>query len=116
MLGDMVPTLINNQHKMNKEIQNRREFFKNAAKRVLPLMGFLSLTIPPVFAFNSVFACDCAHNCRGDCENTCKGGCEYECAYGCFKSCKGDCHGSCHGTCKTTCEDACNESCKGYIK
>lgn len=61
----------------NKELQSRREFFKNAAKGVLPILGTIVLANAPVLA----------HSLNSDATSctTCRGGC-----YGCAGTCSGN--------------------------
>ena len=56
----------------NKVLQGRREFFKQASKRTLPIIGAIALMRSPVFAqtFNSN-----PTGCESGCEG-CSGGCQ----------------------------------------
>lgn len=89
--------------KRNDEIQSRREFFKKAAKGILPIVGSIILMSTPSIA-NAVEVAhaDCRYNCSGGC-NSCKGTCEWKC--------QDDCSGSCKGTCKRTCKTGCYRYC-----
>ena len=75
-------TMENNK---NNETQNRREFFKEAAKKALPIMGILVLSKTP-FHLNAMQSSTCADK---SCTNTCEGNCT--------KWCNGTCHTSCEG-------------------
>ena len=84
---------------MNKDTQNRREFFKKAAKKALPLLGVItisSLSIQTVVEENIIFrGKDCNNNCKGSCKGKCEGNCAEN-------GCKGGCYGSCSGSCSNT--------------
>ena len=84
------------KNKKNEELQSRRQFFKNAAKGALPILGAIVLaSVPGVMnaASESPMGCDtCMGGCRGDCQGTCK--------FGCGGGCKGSCTASCHYTCQ----------------
>ena len=73
-------------NKKDEELLSRREFFKNAAKGVLPILAFT------VFGSSVLTACE-----KEDDERTCKNGC----SGGCKKSCSGSCDNDCSGTCHT---------------
>ena len=80
-----------------KETQNRREFFKEAAKKALPILGAIALLSNPVIA-NAMEknACD---GCTGSCSYTCSGSCSGACSGGCKGSCKGGCDATCRNAC-----------------
>ena len=79
-------------HKKNEELQSRREFFKNAAKAALPILGVVLLAANPIVAKAAEdpmgcprYGCgictgSCRNSCSGDCKTTCSGGCKH---YGC---------------------------------
>lgn len=69
----------------NKNLQGRREFFKKAAKKALPIMGIIVLSTTP-FHLNAMQSSTCADK---TCMNTCEGNCT--------KWCNGTCHTSCEG-------------------
>ncbi len=135
------PRLINNlsymtNKKSNEELQNRREFFKKAAKAALPVVGAVVLanqifaqshsafrsSINPIFGGCSDCTGHCATcqdscygSCTGTCDNTCSGTCDGSNSAGnpntsCSYSCSGSCAGGCSGTCYRTC----SRSCSGY--
>ena len=88
-----------NQQKRNKmenkeknETQNRREFFKQAAKKALPILGAITLgSLPQIIkANNEALGCT-------------SGSCYMVCGYSCQKGCSDDCLTSCKGNCKRTC-------------
>ena len=94
------------KNKKNEELQSRREFFKRAAKGVLPIIGAAVLANAPgiVKAAEHVVS-DCKNSCYGTCAGTCKGTCQGECYTTCYNYCK--------NACKDTCKSACSRSCKG---
>ena len=96
----------------NNETQNRREFFKEAAKKALPIIGAVALMSNPVIA-KAVESepLGCNYNCSGGC-NSCRGTCEYICQDDCSGSCKGGCKKSCRNSCPNSCRNSCDGSCK----
>ena len=92
----------------NEELQSRREFFKKAAKGVLPILGVAVLaSAPGILKASERIVTDCSNSCYGTCSGSCKGTCRGECyttCYdGCQNGCKTGCKGACSGGCKTTC-------------
>ena len=93
--------------KENNEVQSRREFFKKAAKRALPILGAVILASTPIISkavenepmgcYNSCYR-SCSGTCEGDCTSRCKDGCS-----GCGTSCQKGCETNCSGGCKTSC-------------
>lgn len=82
------------ENKKNENLQSRREFFKKAAKRTLPIIGSLLLvSIPNVVKAISPNGCN--HSCSNSCMAHCKGGCTED-------GCKGCCSGTCSGTCSNS--------------
>jgi len=86
----------------NEEIQSRREFFKQAAKKALPILGVMALVSLPIVTKASVTK-------TTDCDNSCSSGCTGSCATGC-SSCSGSCSGTCTGGCGGTCGGTCTSS------
>jgi len=84
----------------NEEIQSRREFFKQAAKKALPVIGIMALVNVPIYARATAIE---AMGCNNDCKGGCYTGCYGDCKGGCQKCC-----GGCDGTCKNTCK-GCSE-------
>lgn len=87
---------------MKKEsLKNRREFFKLAAKKALPLLGLVTLGgLPQTAEAKELLGdCSCSYSCSGSCSTNCTG----ECKYGCGSSCAGECKGYCSGGCKDSC-------------
>lgn len=102
----------------HEELQTRREFFKKAARGVLPIIGAVALT-PLLTACpggDDPTGCDgCEGTCSSSCSTTCKGTSSSGCT-GCSAQCQSDCDTSCNTTCNTTCTatcaDDCSEGCK----
>lgn len=71
------------KNEKNEELQNRREFFKKAAKGALPILGAIALAGAPGVVKAAEEAMDC----------------NYSCSYSCSNSCRGNCYGGCSGSC-----------------
>lgn len=103
-----------------EELLSRREFFKNAAKKVLPILGAIVLSGSPVLskaAEKNPMDCDysCHSTCAGRCTNACTG-CSGVCQMGCQGTCKGGCDRTCTGSCSTTCSGTCSGKCSSASK
>lgn len=90
--------------KQNKdeELQNRRQFFKKAAKATLPILGAIVLSNVPLVANASESEngyCGCSGNCSGSCQSGCKTTCYTDCYSSCKTGCNYTCKGSCAGSC-----------------
>lgn len=88
------------KNKKNEELQSRREFFKKAAKGVLPILGAVVLASTPAIVKASGSDSTGCTTCYGTC-------------YGCTGSCAGKCADvctSCSGTCQNTCRGMCYNS------
>ena len=73
----------------NGELQSRREFFKKAAKGVLPIIGAVVLASAPGIvraADNASLGCT-SDACKFTCTGTCKGQCGGKCATSCSAGC-----------------------------
>lgn len=81
-------------NKKNEELQSRREFFKNAAKAALPVLGAVVLANLPIVA-------EAASGCKAGCAGTCYYSCRTTCDKTCKDTCKGTCINTCKGGCKT---------------
>ena len=95
------------KNKKNEELQSRREFFKNAAKGALPILGMVLLANVPsvVQATENPSSCGyCQYSCT-----SCVGGCMDNCSRNC-KSCSNGCSRGCHASCYT----GCNGKVKNY--
>ncbi len=78
----------------NEELKSRREFFKKAAKGVLPVLGTLVLAGTP-YVVNAVTKepMGCRYGCNGTCQG-CRGGCTNACR-GCGSLCRQSCSSGC---------------------
>lgn len=75
------------KNKKNEELQSRREFFKSAAKGVLPILALTALG-------STIFtACEKEEDGKtcAACTNECSG-----CGFGCQDDCSGSCKWSSH--------------------
>ena len=109
---------------MRNKLQSRREFFKITAKRVLPVIGLLSIANIPLYG-DIIENTDCNHSCEQSCTGTHKGMCS---------SCSSQCRGTCECTSsnaiqshtqdtiipkndtikgQTGCNEGCNTTCVG---
>ncbi len=86
----------------NEEVQSRREFFKNAAKKALPIVGAIALMSTPIISN--------AH------ESKLENGCDYGCSGGCYHACRESCKGGCKTGCLHSCTGSCKETCSGSSK
>lgn len=81
------------------ELQSRRQFFKKAAKGVLPILGAVALANMPLIAnaaeTSSTSCSGCNNRCMNSCFNTCHGKCDKHCADNCSSNCRGTCSSSC---------------------
>ena len=95
-----------------KEIQSRREFFKSAAKKALPVVGAIAVTQLPFLseAHESHYTMGCSDSCYGNCYGDCSG----TCYTGCTGSCNGSCRGGCQNSCDGGCMGDCYGSCRSY--
>lgn len=89
------------ENKKNEELQSRRDFFKKAAKGVLPILGAIALAGTPQLLSAA---------------NKSPTGCQYGCSYGCSGTCHGSCYTHCQGctgctSCSGTCFGGCNSNC-----
>lgn len=89
------------EKKQIEEIQSRREFFKNATKKALPIIGAIVLSNTPIIAkVPETESLGCNTNCK------------IACATGCYIYCEGSCKDGCKKTCKDSCIGGCKRSCK----
>lgn len=99
------------EEKKNKqeELQTRREFFKKAAKGVLPVLGAIALANVPLLSHAMEEG-----KTPEDCSGSCSYGCGRSCSTSCSSSCSGSCSGGCKGGCYQSCSGSCSGSCRGY--
>lgn len=76
----------------NGELQSRREFFKSAAKRTLPIIGAAIIASNPVAANAMEVMGGSETGCGTNCNVRCSG-----CGTACFKGCSNGCSGGCTG-------------------
>lgn len=113
------------EKKQDNELQNRREFFKNTAKKALPIFGTIALASAPILsqaAKKEPMGCkssysdvgDCSHcsACYCTCYSSCSGRCT-SCSGNCYGDCEGNCEGDCLHTCSKTCQGSCLSTCAG---
>ena len=87
--------------KTSKEkLHSRRQFFKKAAKSVLPILGAIALTQMPFLSQ--------AHESQD--EMGCSRSCYFGCSGNCTKSCLGSCC-SCNAGCSVGCRNYCDHNC-----
>ena len=91
--------------KKNEELQSRREFFKQAAKAALPVIGAAIMASVP---FAQANAMGCNYACTGNCY----GGCDGVCGGNCINTCSNSCSNYCTG-CRNTCSNGCYNTCTG---
>ena len=110
------------ENKEKNETQSRREFFKEAARKALPILGVVALMSNPMLAKaveSEPMGCE-KGTCNAGCYNGCHKSCLSNCAIGCEGSshsvgyncdgCKGRCMGGCTGGCSGTCSGSCSRS------
>ena len=84
------------KNKNNEELQSRREFFKKAAKGVLPIIALVVLTsVPQLSKAADPMGC---MGCRNACIATCKGTCSMKCVNSCAAGCDNYCSSTCRNT------------------
>ena len=83
-----------------EEIQSRREFFKKAAKGILPVLGAVVLSSLPIVKTDAGWgSCkDCTGTCFGFCSIGCSSGCKDSCSSGCRGTCSQGCGSSAYGS------------------
>lgn len=93
---------MDNIEEKNEEIQNRREFFKESAKKALPIFAIallgsslLSCSKDKDSASSSGSSSGCGNSCSGSCKSSCSGGCDGGCAGDCDDNCTADCWNGC---------------------
>ncbi|MBR4388281.1 MAG: Cys-Xaa-Xaa-Xaa repeat radical SAM target protein [Prevotella sp.] len=87
----------------SKELQSRRDFFKSAAKKALPIVGAIAVSQMPFVS----------HAHEKDTQSTWCSGCYGGCNSGCYTGCRGACTGSCEGGCQQSCDGSCTGDCSG---
>ncbi len=100
------------KNKKNEELQSRREFFKQAAKGALPVLGAILLANTPSILKAESTPMGCSEY---SCTNTCATGCTGRCYHACT-GCDSTCTGTCYRTCSGSCSGHCNTSCYGHSR
>lgn len=109
----IVNTIKMEEKTKNEGVQSRREFFKSAAKKALPILSAITLVSSPIMSkaaevmscgYGCTYGCGvgCGRSCSNNCSGGCKGGCGGACSYSCQNTCKGSCQSSCKGWCSRT--------------
>ena len=124
--------------KGNDKIQDRREFFKQVAKKTLPVLAIAPIlqscdtmlivleamaeastqyqnsqpksTYTPQSSYSTPSGCGA---CSSACNNSCNGTCRGECSNSCYTGCTGTCDKTCRGECGSVCRNACVSTCRG---
>lgn len=95
------------ENKKKDELQNRREFFKRAAKGALPILGAIVLAnVPNVLKASDTEPMGCPRACMDSCAFKCEG-CLNNCSRSCT-SCSDGCARGCHANCYTGCNGKTN--------
>lgn len=98
----------------NEELQTRREFFKNAAKGALPILGLVAFSNIPLFIKAKEAApMGCNYLCMDSCSTSCSGNCKFTCQDSCSGTCKNSCSGACTNSCYRGCLQTCSGTCSG---
>ena len=101
------------EKKQNEELQSRREFFKEAAKKALPIIGAIALASSPIIAKAAeTEPMGCYHGCSGSCTTACGNDCTGSCSNTC-SSCQWNCSSSCRNSCRGGCSESCFNTCSG---
>lgn len=108
------------ENKEKNETQNRREFFKEAARKALPIIGAVALLSNPVIAKaveSESLGCNgyCAQHCSAGCASSCNG-CKNTCLHSCIGKCDDACARHCANYCNSSCSGGCKGSCKGHVR
>lgn len=114
--GDIYRTQTNamSEKKRKEELQSRRQFFKNAAKATLPIIGAIVAANIPLISRASETGTEIEYGCDWSCIGGCSGSCGRVCSSGCTNSCAGSCSGACKGYCQGSCKGTCSGGCSGY--
>lgn len=104
----------------NDELHSRREFFKKAARGILPIISAIvlgsgtqlvkAMQRTPTGCESACFK-SCDFVCTETCERTCTGFCTAACNGSCTSTCQGRCRDDCSGKCTTTCFGSCRNTC-----
>ncbi len=102
----------------NNNLQSRRQFFKKAAKGILPILGAIALFNVPfgLMAQEQTKHGGCKTSCSANCSYHCSYHCSYQCVVTCSTMCGNNCGGGCKMTCKYVCAKSCIETCMSGAK
>ncbi len=96
-----------------KHLQNRRDFFKEASEKMLPVLGLAILVPTPFFTScrKDPSCAECSSSCSSSCsESSTNSGCS-SCSTGCSSSCGEACSSGCGSSCAEACSRSCGEAC-----
>ena len=79
----------------NENLQSRRQFFKQAAKAALPVIGAVVLSQLPMVAQAQAPSTCSKGSCAGTCYANCRNNCQAFCTQGCTNHCKSACKNNC---------------------
>ena len=107
--------------KKNEELQSRRDFFRNAAKAALPILGAVFLANNSMLAKAMEKSAEYCSHCNSNCTNGCRTACHRGCGNNCYVGCEGytrshggygceTCRSACMG-CQSQCSGTCSGSC-----
>ena len=94
---------------MQNELKNRRQFFKEATQKALPILGLTVMAFTTPCLLQSCKKTNSCSGCAGSCTDSCSGSCETDCELHCGNNCKETCLFNCYGACK-----GCGATCKIY--
>ncbi len=98
-------------NKKKEELQSRRDFFKNAAKGVLPIVGAIVIACLPHVVNAEETPMGCQYSCSVGCGSGCSGFCDGTCTDACARGCRNYCNAGCDTTCRRTCQGYCTRTC-----
>lgn len=94
--------------KIKDKLQSRREFFKEASEKALPILGMALLTSTPLL--NSCTKDPEPSECNG-CSNNCEGNSTSTTCSACSNNCENSSTSSGCSSCSDNCSDSCNTEC-----
>lgn len=107
--------------KRKDDLMNRRDFFKKAKSKALPILAIAFASSPLLTvtakakAPSGCYMGTCMGTCYMGCVMSCAGSCLYGCYTSCVSQCALMCGNSCQGGCNDTCAQGCS-SCTGACK
>lgn len=100
----------------NNNLRSRREFFKVAVHKVLPVIGLISITNIPLFGISGITNdLSCNNGCTGTCTGMCVKGCVGACMDNCSRTCRYTAKGMCD-TCSHLCLGGCQNTSTGIVQ